>query len=427
VALTGLLVSAAIGGFIWLAEESYNGLPFINYRTLYASLPNIGHLQTHDSVQIAGVKVGQVLRTSTANGRALVELQLTHVKPLPVDTQVRVRDNGLLGDRDVELVPGTSKKTLASGATIVGRASDYYPSLPDTLDLFNAKTRGALGQMLGGLGEGVLGRGLALNNAIHVGPPSGANFNTIAYSILSRPGAAARLLPATDAGIGALDAAREDLAGMLAPGATTLQAFTDERGPFDQAIAQAPGAERAAVAGLGPATGLKLLASLDTLAGAADRVLPYAPAALSSATRLLQSAPGPLERTKVVLAQVPSAVPAALGILGSLQPDLTPLTNAFTWLVGPVTDLGAHGCDIRDFTESWRSNLAHGSEPGGPFGPLGGFKAVLVEAGPQSLAGISPPSQLTSFPIHDAYKPACEFFPGPVYKADTLGTLLGLK
>jgi ABC-type transporter Mla subunit MlaD len=427
VALTGLLVSAAIGGFIWLAEESYNGLPFINYRTLYASLPNIGHLQTHDSVQIAGVKVGQVLRTSTGNGRALVELQLTHVKPLPVDTQVLVRDNGLLGDRDVELVPGTSKKTLASGATIVGRAGDYYPSLPDTLDLFNAKTRGALGQMLGGLGEGVLGRGLQLNHAIHVGPPSGANFNTIAYGILSRPGAAARLLPATDAGIGALDAAREDLAGMLAPAATTLQAFTDERGPFDQAIAQAPSAERAAVAGLGPATGLKLLGSLDTLAGAADRVLPYAPAALSSATQLLQSAPRPLERTKVVLDQVPSAVPAALGILSSLQPDLTPLTNAFTWLVGPVTDLGAHGCDIRQFTEAWRSNLAHGSEPGGPFGPLGGFKAVLVEAGPESLAGISPPSQLTSFPIHDAYKPPCEFFPGPVYKADALGTLLGLK
>ena len=90
-------------------------------------------------MQIAGVKVGQVLRTSTGNGRALVELQLTHVKPLPVDTQVLVRDNGLLGDRDVELVPGTSKKLLANGATVSGSASDYYPSLPDTLDLFDAE------------------------------------------------------------------------------------------------------------------------------------------------------------------------------------------------------------------------------------------------------------------------------------------------
>ena len=245
VVLIGLLVSAAIGGFIWIAEESYNGLPFISYRSLYASLPNIGHLQTHDEVQIAGVKVGQVLRTSTRNGRALVELQLTHVKPLPVDTQVLVRDNGLLGDRDVELVPGTSKKLLVNGATVSGSASDYYPSLPDTLDLFDAKTRGALGQMIGGLGEGVLGRGTQLNQAIHVGPPSGANLNTVAYSILSRPGAAARLLPATDAGVTALDNARNDLAEMFAPAATTLQAFIDERTPFDSAISQAPSAELA--------------------------------------------------------------------------------------------------------------------------------------------------------------------------------------
>jgi virulence factor Mce-like protein len=427
VVLIGLLVSAAIGGFIWVAEESYNGLPFISYRSLYASLPNIGHLQTHDAVQIAGVKVGQVLRTSARNGRALVELQLTHVKPLPVDTQVLVRDNGLLGDRDVELVPGTSNKLLANGATVSGTASDYYPSLPDTLDLFDAKTRGALGQMIGGLGEGVLGRGTQLNQAIHVGPPSGANLNTVAYSILSRPGAAAQLLPATDAGVTALDNARNDLAEMFAPAATTLQAFTDERTPFDNAISQAPSAELAADAGLGSTSGLRLLGSLDTLARAADTVLPYAPTALSAATRLLQSAPVPLQRTKVVLDQVPTAVPATLKILASLQPDLTPLTNAFTWLVGPVTDLGQHGCDIRDFTESWRSNLAHGSQPGGPFGALGGFKAVLVEAGPPSLAGISPPSSFTSFPDSNPYPAPCKYFPGPVYKPDQIGTILGVK
>lgn len=426
VVLTGLVALALIGGFIWVAEESYNGLPFVNYRTLYASLPNIGHLEVHDEVEIAGVQVGQVLRTSTRNGRALVELQLTHVKPVPVNSRVLVRDNGLLGDRDVDLIPGSSKKTLASGATLVGGASDYYPSLPDTLDLFNSQTRGALGEMIGGLGEGLLGRGTQLNDAIHVGPPSGANFDTVADSILSKPGAAAQLLPATDAGMTALDAARNEIAAMFAPGATTLQAFIDERTAFDQAVQETPSTERAADVGLGSTAGLKLLTSLQDLATAADRVLPYAPAALSSATKLLQSAPGPLAKTHLVLDQVPSAVPATLKILGSLQPDLTPLTNAFTWLVGPVTNLATHGCDIRDFTESWRSNLAHGSQPGGPYGPLGGFKAVLVEAGAESLAGIQAPSALTSFPIHNAYKPACEFFPGPTYAADALGTLLGV-
>jgi ABC-type transporter Mla subunit MlaD len=130
VVITGLVVTAAILAFVYFAEQSYNGLPFISYRTLYASVPNIGHLQLHDPVQIAGVRVGQVLSTDTRNGRALVQLQLQGVGPLPVDTQVYVRANGLLGARDAEIVPGKRKQLLADGATISGGTNTYYQGVP---------------------------------------------------------------------------------------------------------------------------------------------------------------------------------------------------------------------------------------------------------------------------------------------------------
>jgi phospholipid/cholesterol/gamma-HCH transport system substrate-binding protein len=425
--MTGLVVTAAIVAFVYFAEQSYNGLPFISYRTLYASVPNIGHLQLHDPVQIAGVRVGQVLSTNTRNGRALVELQLQGVGPLPVDTQVYVRANGLLGARDAEIVPGKSKQLLADGAMISGGTNTYYQGVPETLDLFNAKTRGALGQMIGGLGQGLLGRGQQLNDAIHVGPPSGVNFNTVAYSILAKPGAAAQLLPATDAGVTALNAARENIAGMFAPGATTLQALIDKRTQFDQAISQGPTTLDAVTLGLG-APAQRLLASLRSLSFAADRVLPVAPGALSSATQLLQQGPGPLQKARVVLDQVPSAVPAALQILGGLQPDLGPLTQAFTNLTGPVTSLGQHGCDLKQFSQAWRSVLLHGVNPGGPFGPLDGFRAVAASVGPGELSQVAPAGLLSvSFPQHNIYKPPCMYVPGTTYDPFSLSTLLGVK
>src|ERR1700737_3086282 len=88
VVLAGILTTVILGSFIWLAENADNGLPLLSYRTVYPSLPNIGHLKQHDPVDIAGVRVGQVLNTSTRNNRALVELQLRGVGPLPVDSKV---------------------------------------------------------------------------------------------------------------------------------------------------------------------------------------------------------------------------------------------------------------------------------------------------------------------------------------------------
>jgi hypothetical protein len=277
--------------------------------------------------------------------------------------------------------------------------------------------------MLGGLGQGLLGRGTALGDAIHVGPPSGVDFNTIVSGILARPGAAARVLPSTDAGVSALNAAREDIAGMLAPGTKTIQPFADKRAAFDSAISQAPATLSAVQSGLG--TGRQLLTSVRSVAEAASVALAPAPAALTAATELLKEAPVPLQRTNVVLKEVPAAVPSTLSILSSLRPDLAPLTKAFTNLVGPITSLSQHACDVRQFTEAWRSDLAgHGSLPGGPFGPIGGFRASAASLGPQELGPLLP---APAFPDSNYYKTPCAHYPGGTYQFLSLSDLLGVK
>jgi virulence factor Mce-like protein len=420
VALAGLLTVLAIAGFIYLAENAYNGLPFLSYRTLYVSMPNIGHLQQHDPVSIAGVRVGQVLRTSTRDNRALIELQLQGVGPLPTNSGVVVRANGLLGERYVELDPGNSHMMLANGATISERGNTYTDGIPETLNLFDSATRKAMGAMLNGLGEGVYGRGSQLNQAIHVGPSTGADFNSAAYSILARPGAAANFLPSTASGIGALDAARIDLTAMFSPAAAALQPFIAERAPVDQALSAFPALEQSANANLS-SPGERLVTALDQLAGAAAPVLPVVPSALRSATALLHNAAAPLAAAKPVFDAIPAAVPATLGILGSLRPDLSPLTQAFTKLVDPVSILAEHGCDIQNWATGLRSIVSWGTEPGGNFGPNVGFPLTVV-AGPQDVSNIlggAPP-----YPTENPYSAPCAYSPGATISASNLVQVL---
>jgi virulence factor Mce-like protein len=423
VLFSGLLTIALIGGFIWLAENSYNGLPFLNYRTVYASVPNIGHLEQHDPVDIDGVHVGQVLQTTTKSNHALVKLQLQGVGPLPKNSQVIVRADGLLGQRYVELVPGTSHTMLPNGGKITetNPSTTYYNGIPETLDIFNAKTRTALGQMIRGLGTAVEGRGQQLNQAIQVGPQSGADFDSAAYAILARPGAAAAFLPATDSGVTALDDNRVALTDTFRPASNALQPLISQRAQAEQGISEIPGFERGAIDYGFFARGKNLLEAAIQLTKTLDPIVPKLPSALGAGTDLLNDTPGDLRKTKTVLDQVPATVPAALGILAAAKPDLTPLKTTLVSLVKPVSSLAEHGCDIQNFATGVDSLVSFGTLPGGPFGPDVGFP--IGEQISPSAAG----SEINigqQFPTESSYDPPCFFTPGATYNTQTMLQLL---
>lgn len=415
--LAGWATVIAVALFVWQAESSYNGVPLLHYRTVYASLPNIGHLQRHDPVDIAGVRVGQVLDTGVRRGRALVRLQLRGVGPLPSDSQVVVRANGLLGARYVELKPGRSPRMLPDGGTLSGGTASFTSGIPETLNLFDARTRTAMEHMTDGLGTGLLGRGQQLGDALRVGPASGANFDHGVDAVLARPGAAAAFLPAVAAGVHALSTARDDIAGTFGPAARTAQPFAAERRAVGDALAMGPSTEAAVGQGLGR-PGRRLLGSVRRLSGASTTLLATAPAAFGSATRLLRESPRPLIRTRLVLDRVPHAVPATLGILAGLRPDIAPLRQAFTSLVDPVTELSLHGCDIQMWASALHSLVSWGSMPGGHFGPNVGFPLTVMLGSQQADNVIA--DGLPRFPTSDYYPKPCEYAPGAVIPGKSL-------
>jgi len=77
--------------------------------TLYASFPDVGDLVAHHAVQIADVRVGEVGSISmTPTYRAFVQMRLRPGIRVPADSIAIVRTTSLLGEKFIELQPGSA-------------------------------------------------------------------------------------------------------------------------------------------------------------------------------------------------------------------------------------------------------------------------------------------------------------------------------
>lgn len=82
---------------------------------LAATLDDVSGLQVGDEVEISGVPVGSVTGIEVVTGRARVTIEVASDLRLPTDTELAVRWLDLLGQREVQLVPGSGEDLLADG------------------------------------------------------------------------------------------------------------------------------------------------------------------------------------------------------------------------------------------------------------------------------------------------------------------------
>ena len=387
VATLGLLAVA-----LAFAVTANKGVPGRDYHKMYVSAEGTGSLRSKDKVAIGGVRVGQVVEITPREDDVRVQLQLEPDVRLSPDTTARIRANGLLGARYVQLIPGNERGVLEDESTIKAPANALSSTVPDALELFNAETRGALGISIRGLGEGVTGNGQALNAGIRLSSDAARPFAGIMQAILAREGAAARLAPSLDSGVTALNSARSDLRRLFDPAADALQPFADERDKLRETLDVAP----AALASSSQAIQRSrvLLTSVRALADSAQRTLPLAPNGLRQATKLLQDAraggdESALGRATDLLDAAEPAIPAVLGLTEAVRPVLPKLDTALAALTPAIKEIGEHGCDVINTGITLRSMTGFVGTGTGPNGPSSQFRLQAV-AGPESL-GIKDP------------------------------------
>ncbi|XGC80197.1 MlaD family protein [Bdellovibrio bacteriovorus] len=100
-------------------------------------LPNAGGLVKNSAVRSAGIPVGVIKNITLQDGKARIEITVKSDVPLTTSAAVEVKSQGILGDKHVEVYPG----------------SPTDPPLEDNAQILTVKDSGSLDNVVGQISE----------------------------------------------------------------------------------------------------------------------------------------------------------------------------------------------------------------------------------------------------------------------------------
>lgn len=117
-----VLIAIAVLAFFVVKIEGIGGFDDQNTYAVDVLFDNAAGLMVDDPVQVAGIQVGKVTDVAlTPDGRARVTLRLSRGVQLRQDAQAVVGSTGMLGDRVLDLRPGSADAPpVPDGGSIVG-------------------------------------------------------------------------------------------------------------------------------------------------------------------------------------------------------------------------------------------------------------------------------------------------------------------
>ncbi len=176
------LVAAVVGGYI-LTKQRLTlpgwvpgiGTEFTVYKaqmsTAQAVTPGQGQ-----TVQIAGVDVGELTKVDLVDGRAIVSMKVDPDHPFYRDASAMLRPKTGLNDMVLQVDPGTRAAGEApDGFTIPVDRTLPNVNFDEFLSALDGDTRASLQLLLGGAGEAVRGQGRELSNTLRRFEPLGRN------------------------------------------------------------------------------------------------------------------------------------------------------------------------------------------------------------------------------------------------------------
>ena len=231
VGLATLLGAAAVTGFALTAQNGMpDYVPGVSRTEVSAELEDVGALRVGDDVRIANVRAGYVDDIDLVDGAPVVVLKLDDGREVYDDASLSIGARSALGQKYVELDPGTPDAGPLEGAIPTERTSGSV-ELDAVLDTLDPRTRRATGSTLRQLGGGLAGRGADLNDGLSDLDQSVEDIATISRALDSNHGADLTVLLRTaDVLASSLDGQRDEIADLTADTATTLDAIAVDDG-----------------------------------------------------------------------------------------------------------------------------------------------------------------------------------------------------
>lgn len=249
-ALAGIVVLAlAVAGYI--AVHQRLRFPWEHERHIFAEFSSAqavtpGQGQT---VNVAGVKVGEIASVRLEQGRAVVEMAIDSHELGPVyrNAHLLLRPKTGLNDMSIDLDPGTPEPSAPNrGALGEGDRLPVWNTLPnvnpdEVLSALDADTRNYLAVVAGAGGQGLRGRGRDLRKLIQASEPTLAHTKRVMAALADRREKVARLV--TNLRVLAHAAAGKDreLASLVSASSAVFSTIGDREQELGVAVERLPG------------------------------------------------------------------------------------------------------------------------------------------------------------------------------------------
>ncbi|MCQ2060869.1 MAG: MlaD family protein [Fibrobacter sp.] len=112
-----LAIVILIFGMFFLNEKD----PREAFNTFYLRFTQVSTLVLDDPVKVNGVKLGKVENIELAGHRVVVRVRLRTDVKIPKDSEIRVQNIGIMGERQIGMILGDSEEYFTPGDTITGQ------------------------------------------------------------------------------------------------------------------------------------------------------------------------------------------------------------------------------------------------------------------------------------------------------------------
>ncbi len=248
-AIFGLaIIATVVGGYILKNQRFYApkwvpylGADFVDYKAELQTAQSItpGQGQT---VNIAGVPVGELSDVQLKDGRAIVTLKIRRkYAPLYKDASALVRPKTGLNDMIVELSPGSrAAGELPEDEPISVRRTLPNINADEILASLDGDTRAYLQLLLGGAGEGLGGNGERLSSTIRRFKPTARDADRITRELATRRTNIRRVVTNFRLVTEALGAKDEELGDLVDSSNAVFRAFANQDARLREAVRELP-------------------------------------------------------------------------------------------------------------------------------------------------------------------------------------------
>lgn len=319
------VIAIAVGGYIlsqerlrfpWVEEKPF----VINAELATAQAVVAGQGQT---INVAGVRIGDIGKVELRNGRAYVEMLLDpeYDDLIHTDATALLRTKTGLKDMLIDVNPGSDAAPLAKRDSTIPIRNTLPDINPDEiLSALDADTRDYLQLLVNGAGRGLDQRGGDLQEVFRRFEPTHRDIARVTSAVATRQRNLKRLINSLNRLNGELASKRTDVSQLVEASSVVFRAFASEEANISRAVAEFPSALRQTTTTLG-----KVETFARVLGPTADRLVPVV-RSLDRANRAVR--PFALEAAPILKNQIRPFVRNARPVVRDLRPAAADLAKA---------------------------------------------------------------------------------------------------